>query len=32
MTPKVKVSFYLSGDDVELDVLTEEIGFDLYID
>lgn len=26
MTPKVKVSFYLSGDDVDLDVLTKEIG------
>lgn len=26
MTPKVKVSFYLSGDDVDLNVLTEEIG------
>lgn len=26
MAPKVKVSFYLTGDDAELDVLTEEIG------
>lgn len=26
MTPKVKVSFYLSGDEVDLDVLTEAIG------
>ena len=26
LTPKVKVSFYMSGDDVDLDVLTEQIG------
>lgn len=26
LTPKVKVSFYMSGDDVDLDILTEQIG------